>query len=330
MSPTGIKLAAQPKNGDAMSRQWNELLMDDHQAAEKVIASLERAFTADAGPEPALIGAAVDFFTHYLEGCHHQKEERFLFPRLEARGLPRQGGPLAVMLVEHDKNRQLLAQFESLGKKYAAGERDQLAPLRQLFEEYSDLMKQHFWKENDILYPMGLRVLNAADGDELVNGFLECESKLGSDTRHRYYALAQTLAEQSQVQDLSVGLDRQVLACILNTLPVELSFVDADDTVQYFSHENGDKIFPRSRSAIGMKVEDCHPRKSVHMVKQIIASFRDGSKNCAEFWIDFAEKKVHIRYFAVRGPAGAYLGCLEVVQDIAPIQALTGQKRLLD
>ena len=313
-----------------MSRQWNELLMDDHQAAERVIASLERAFAAQSAPAPALIGAALDFFTHYLEGCHHQKEEQFLFPRLEARGLPRQGGPLAVMLMEHDQNRTLLAEFARLGTQYIAGDSTQLPALQHVFTDYAALMKQHFWKENDILYPMGLRALAATDGAELIAGFDQCEAKLGSDSRHRYYALAQRLADESQVQDLSLGLDRQVLACMLNTLPVELSFVDANDTVQYFSHENGDKIFPRSRSAIGMKVENCHPQKSVHMVKQIIASFRDGSKNCAEFWIDLAAKKVHIRYFAVRDPHGTYLGCLEVVQDIAAIQAISGQKRLLD
>ncbi len=318
------------KEKDDMERQWNECLMDDHQAAERVIAALEVGFASQGGPKPALVGAAVDFFTQYLEGCHHQKEERYLFPLLESRGVPRQGGPLAVMLAEHEKNRELLREFEGLGRRFAAGEVEQLAQLRDVFSAYAELMKQHFWKENDILFPMGLRVLDAADGQNLLQGFADCEGKLGGDTRHRYHTLAERLAQQSNVQDLSVGLDPDVLACILNTLPVELSFVDANDTVRYFSHENGDKIFPRNRSAIGMKVENCHPQKSVHKVKSIIESFRDGSKNSAEFWIDFASKKVHIRYFAVRDAAGTYLGCLEVVQDITPIQAIAGQKRLLD
>ncbi len=313
-----------------MERQWNEYLMDDHRAAERVIAALELGFSKEGGPSPALVGASVDFFTHYLEGCHHQKEERFLFPLLESRGLPRQGGPLGVMLLEHDKNRELLGEFERLGTRFAAGQREQLAELRTVFATYADLMKQHFWKENDILFPMGLRALNTSDGHALVSGFEDCERKLGSDTRQRYHSLAERLAQQGNVQDLSMGLDPRVLGCILNTLPVELSFVDANDTVQYFSHENGDKIFPRNRSAIGTKVENCHPQKSVHKVKKIIESFRDGSKSSAEFWIDFVGKKVHIRYFAVRDPAGEYLGCLEVVQDIAPLQAITGQKRLLD
>ncbi len=313
-----------------MTRQWNEFLMDDHQAAEKVIAALEQGFAQAGGPARPLVNAAVDFFTKYLEGCHHQKEEKFLFPRLEQRGIPSHGGPLAVMLHEHEQNRQLLGEFERLGRAYVRGEPDTLPPLREVFEAYSTLMKQHFWKENDILFPMGLRALNPSDASELIAGFVSCEDAIGSDTRHRYHALAQRLAEQSNVEDLSVDLDRQVLACILNSLPVELSFVDADDTVRYFSHENKDKIFPRSRSAIGMNVENCHPKKSVHMVKEIIADFRTGKRDAAEFWIDFADKKVHIRYFPVRDSSGSYLGCLEVVQDIKPIQALTGQRRLLD
>lgn len=304
--------------------------MDDHQAAERVITSLERAFETALGPKPALISAAIDFFVHYLEGCHHRKEEEHLFPRLEARGLPRDGGPLGVMLKEHDQNRDLLGQFERLGRAFAQGDKSQLLPLKSVFERYATLMKQHFWKENDILYPMGLRVLEASADGELRAAFEGCEAVLGSDTRSRYYHLSQELARQSEVEDLSIGLDRQVLAVILNTLPVELSYVDADDTVRYFSHENSDKIFPRSRAAIGMKVQDCHPKKSVHLVNQIIADFRANTRNVAEFWIDFAGKKVLIRYYPLRGADGAYLGCLEVVQDITAIQAIDGQRRLLD
>jgi uncharacterized protein len=313
-----------------MERQWNELLMDDHQAAEKVIAAVERGFANSDGPEPALVAAAVDFFTAYLEGCHHQKEEQHLFPLLEARGLPRQGGPLAVMLTEHEENRRMLAEFERLGLSYARGDKANLEPLKTLFSAYAALMKQHFWKENDILYPMGLRVLSGSDGAGLVAGFEACERAVGADARKRYYALATELANRSRVEDLSFGLDRHVLATILNALPVELSFVDADDTVRYFSHENRDKIFPRSRSSIGMKVQDCHPSKSVHLVNRIIAEFRAGTRDAAEFWIDLAQKKVLIRYYPVRDDGGTYLGCLEVVQDIAPIQALSGQRRLLD
>ncbi len=119
------------------------------------------------------------------------------------------------------------------------------------------------------------------------------------------------------------------MAAILNTLPVELSFVDKDDKVRYFSHENGEKIFPRTRGVIGMAVQNCHPEKSVHLVNRILADFKAGTRTVAEFWIEMGGRFVHIRYFPVRGPEGEYLGTLEVVQDVAGIRALTGERRLL-
>jgi uncharacterized protein len=111
---------------------------------------------------------------------------------------------------------------------------------------------------------------------------------------------------------------------------VELSFVDANDTVRYFSHENGTKIFPRTRGVIGMPVQQCHPAKSLHVVDAILREFKAGKRSVAEFWIDMNGRKIHIRYFPVRSPKGEYLGCLEVVQDITEVQKISGQKRLLD
>ena len=202
------------------------------------------------------------------------------------------------------------------------------APFKKAFTEYAMLCKDHYWKENDILYPMAARVMSAEDARAVQDGILAVEAALGPDTHARYYALADKLVT-GVVQDLSLGLDREVLACILNMLPVELSFVDADDTVQYFSHEDHDKIFPRNRSAIGTKVQDCHPPTSVHLVNKILREFKAGSRQVAEFWIEMGPKFVHIRYFPVRDKNGAYLGTLEVVQDAAPIRALEGQRRIL-
>jgi PAS domain S-box-containing protein len=199
----------------------------------------------------------------------------------------------------------------------------------QVFLEYGALLKSHYWKENDILYPMGRRALSPEDDAAIVTGILELESSLGTDTRKRYQALAQEITSGT-LDDLSASLDRSVLAAILNSLPIELSFVDADDRVRYFSHENHAKIFPRSRGVMGMKVHNCHPQKSVHMVEQILADFKAGTRDSSEFWIDMGGKKIHIRYFVVRGTQGEYLGCLETVQDITAIQQLSGQKRLID
>jgi hypothetical protein len=99
--------------------------------------------------------------------------------------------------------------------------------------------------------------------------------------------------------------------------------------VRYFSHENLDKIFPRTRGAIGMQVQNCHPEKSVHLVNEILADFKAGTRDVAEFWIEMGGRKIYIRYWPVRGADGAYLGCLEAVQDITEIQKIEGEKRLL-
>lgn len=125
------------------------------------------------------------------------------------------------------------------------------------------------------------------------------------------------------------NLKKETLEAVLNALPVEISFVDEDDTVRYFN-KDGDRIFPRPRSVIGRKVQDCHPQKSIHKVQQILDEMKAGSRDVAEFWIDLKGMKVFIRYFAVRDSKGKYLGCLEVSQDITDIQKIKGEKRLLE
>ena len=124
------------------------------------------------------------------------------------------------------------------------------------------------------------------------------------------------------------NLSKETLEAMLNSLPVEISFVDEDDVVRYFN-KDGDRIFPRPRSVIGRKVQDCHPRKSVDKVQQILEEMKAGTRDVAEFWIDLKGRKVYIRYFAVRDADANYLGCLEVSQDITDIQKIKGEKRLL-
>jgi uncharacterized protein len=312
-----------------MSRNWNQLLMDDHQAAEKVMAAFERTLQAEEAPAPALVAKVLDFFVAYVDQTHNQKEERHLFPLIEKRGVPRSGGPLAVMLGEHERSRVLLEEWRPLAEAYIGGDRSSLAALKDVFSQYAELLKGHFWKENDILYPLALRVMSDADNEAVVSGIAALEAERGAGARAGYYRFADDLAAGS-LEDLSFGLDRGVLAAVLNTLPLEISFVDADDRVRYFSHEKGDKIFPRFRSAIGTAVQNCHPEKSVDKVNQILADFRAGRREVAEFWLDFQGKKVHVRYFPVKDNAGKYIGCLETVQDVTSIQKLTGERRLID
>jgi len=125
------------------------------------------------------------------------------------------------------------------------------------------------------------------------------------------------------------NIDVDVLEVILNTLPVEVSFINANDEVTYFN-KNGDRIFPRPRSVIGRKVQQCHPQKSVQKVTAILEAFKRGTKEVAEFWITLKGRQIYIRYFPVKDKNGKYLGTLEVSQDITDIKKIEGEKRLLD
>ena len=118
------------------------------------------------------------------------------------------------------------------------------------------------------------------------------------------------------------------LEAILNALPVEVTFVDAEDRVRYFN-QNPHRIFHRSTAAIGRQVHHCHPQKSVHLVEQILKEFKAGTRDSADFWIQTGGQFLLIRFFAVRGRDGAYLGCMEVTQNVTEIRALEGDKRLL-
>jgi DUF438 domain-containing protein len=313
----------------ATTAGWAELLMADHEMTERVFDAFGRALGEEA-PSPAIVTDALEYFSGYVERCHSHKEEDHLFPLLEARGMPAQGGPLAVMLMEHRHSSDTLVTLKALGREYIGGNHSVLPELRETFTEYAGVLKDHFWKENDILFPMARRVLGAADAARVEAGIAAVDASIGPDTRERYSALAARIVEGGDVRDLSESLPPDILAAMLNTLPIELSFVDADDRVRYFSHEHGSKIFPRTRGAIGRTVQQCHPPKSVDRVNAILASFKAGARDVAEFWLDMRGRKIHVRYFAVRSDDGRYLGTLETVQDITAIQALTGERRLLD
>jgi PAS domain S-box-containing protein len=125
------------------------------------------------------------------------------------------------------------------------------------------------------------------------------------------------------------NLSQEQLAGILETIPIEISFVNEDDVVKFWNkHET--RIFKRPTSVVGKSVQNCHPNQSVDKVNKILSDLKAGKRDSAEFWINLREKKVYIRYFAVRNKAGKYLGTLEVTQDITEIKEIEGEKRLLD
>ena len=125
------------------------------------------------------------------------------------------------------------------------------------------------------------------------------------------------------------SLSKEEAEAILDTLPIDISFIDKDDRVKYFNKAEK-RIFVRTKAVIGRTVQMCHPQESVHIVNRIIEAFRKGEKDSAEFWITLDNRLVHIRYFAVRDKDGKYLGTMEVTQDLTDIKKIEGQKRLLE
>ena len=137
-------------------------------------------------------------------------------------------------------------------------------------------------------------------------------------------AMLEELEEGGKVRkSLINNLSMEQIDAIFEALPVEVTFVDADDTVAYFNRLDKEKIFPRTRSVVGRKVEKCHPAQSVERVLEIVQGFKDGTMDKAEFWIKFAGDKVLIQYFPVRDEEGNYIGTVEITQRIGAIQSLS-------
>jgi DUF438 domain-containing protein len=190
------------------------------------------------------------------------------------------------------------------------------------------------YKEDQILLPMALDTLTEDEWGEIWAsspryGWCLVEPREGYRPPDSAVRETVRLSGRDAVQLPTGSLALEQLIHIFSTLPVDLTFVDADDRVAFFS-EGPDRVFARSKAIIGRKVQHCHPPRSVDVVNRILDDFREGRQSVAEFWLDFHGRFVHVRYFAVRDREGVYLGTLEVTQDATRIRALSGERRLLE
>jgi hypothetical protein len=143
-------------------------------------------------------------------------------------------------------------------------------------------------------------------------------------------AKAYTVETTSGEIKLDTGaLTAEQLNLMLKRLPFDVTFVDEQDTVRYYT-QGPERIFARTPAIIGRKVQNCYPPKSVHIVNRLLDEFRAGKRDSAEFWIQMAGKFVYIRYLALRDAEGRYRGTIEITQDIAPLRKLEGERRLLE
>jgi len=313
--------------------RWDDFLVAEHEMIERAMAvlkvNLEKIDTAVK--TPLQMQRAIDFLLEFGDKMHNTKEEKFLFPLMEQKGLPVQGGPIGVMLMEHDSERKLLQKMVAELPQLAETSTTGLQKFAAEGFEYLRIRAEHIWKENDILYAMGRKVFSDDDGNSLLNEFKTLDQQAyGPDARKLFQQMLAEVEKEAEIKKRLIrNLSYEQIDAIMETLPFEVTFVDAEDSVAYFNKLDKTKIFPRTRSVIGRKVEKCHPEKSVDMVRKIVGGFKERTMDHAEFWIDFRGDKILIRYYPVYSQTGEYMGVLEVTQAIGAIQKIEGEKRLM-
>ncbi|WP_040214905.1 DUF438 domain-containing protein [Clostridium polynesiense] len=257
---------------------------------------------------------------------HYLKKENLIFPIMEKKGIE---APPKVMWAVDDEIRALIKDL----KLKLQGKTEDLNIYKEKLTVLYDKINEMIFKEENILLPMIIESFSQGDWKAIHEesreiGFIaenipewKPSLQLGSKSQEEK-------KETKGIISLPTGnFTLKELTAVLNTLPFDITFVDKEDTVRYFS-EGKERIFTRTKAAIGRKVVNCHPPASVHIVEQIVEDLRTGRKDNEDFWINLGSKFALIRYFAVRDEMGEFLGVLEVSQDIKPIQEITGEKRL--
>jgi hypothetical protein len=188
-------------------------------------------------------------------------------------------------------------------------------------------------KEEEILLPMTLDTLTELEWYEIYIqtpeiGFCLYDPQIEWKPAEVDEIHETSKSSENLIQLPSGSFSAHELNAILNTLPFDLTFVDKDDKVKYFS-QGEERIFARNRAILKRDVRMCHPPSSMHVVDKIIEDFKTGKETKAPFWINLGGKFIHIEYFAVRDDKGEYLGTLEVSQNLSPLRALEGEQRLL-
>ncbi|HOU54711.1 MAG TPA: DUF438 domain-containing protein [Myxococcota bacterium] len=263
---------------------------------------------------------------------HYQRKEHLLFPILERHGVT---GPPTVMWGKHDETRALLRDArEALGAfqgTATAGELRSVAAL--VLRPAWDSVLAMTDREEEILLPMTMDLLSEAEWWEVHKGSDEigyCLYDPPATWRPADVPEADAVgtAGDDRIRLHSGSFTREELDAILNTIPFDLTFVDRDDTVRYFT-QGRERIFTRTRAILGRKVTLCHPPSSVHVVERILEALRSGKQDVARFWIEMRGRFIVIEYHALRNRQGDYLGCLEVSQDLTAKRALQGERRIL-
>lgn len=311
-----------------------DTFMKENRELEKVIDTIEDLFykIEDPGQEaiPSLINQLHQQFNNLNDvDKHYKRKEYLLFPFLEKYGIT---GPPTVMWGKHDETRGFmkaaLAAFNDdtlVGIAFTAARTNILAPAVKAVEDM-------IMKEDEILLPMSLDRLNDNEWYQIYSQTIEFGYCLYDPTAEwkpeglEYSDISESQAGMIQLPSGNFNIAE--LTSVFNTMPIDITFVDKDDKVRFFSM-GPDRIFPRNRAILGRDVRLCHPPGSVHIVEQILSDFKNGKESSAPFWINLQGKFLYITYHALRDKEGNYLGTLEFSQDLTELRALQGEQRLL-
>lgn len=294
----------------------------------------------------AILKADMEAFDEVF--IHYKRKEELLFPHLERHDIT---GPSKVMWGKDDEVRNAVHGAEAL-LETAYGEYDSqlLAGVADYLDEAVEGALSMVSKEENVLIPLSLEHLSATQWTQIASEENEFGHAFGvtppawhadplelaNDKLNEMEATASeksaenssdTRTSQDETIRLSTGeFTLAQLEAVFATIPLDITFVDANDKTCYFSH--GDtRAFPRPKSCLGRDVYDCHPPKSQEAVRRILTEFKSGKRDVSEFWFKAMGKFLYVRYFAVRDEEGNYLGALETTQDIGPIKALEGENR---
>ena len=304
-------------------------LLEENRAAETIVGEIEHLLTTIESSYDE------DIYSGYIErlqslvdkladiNLHYLKKENQLFPLMEAKGM---SGPPQVMWAIHDDIRAMIKDSRQHYAESAMSEA--VSNTRKLVAAIRDMI----YKEDHVLFPMTLDIFTESDWNKVKDG----EAEVGfawiqpvEDWQPQTAETAEPKAPTGLIPLDTGMLSAEAINLMLTHLPVDLTFVNENDEVAYYS-QGKERIFARSPGIIGRKVQKCHPPKSVHIVDEILAKMKSGDKDTAEFWLQLGGKFIYIRYFAVRDEQGKYKGCLEVSQDVTDIRKLEGQRRLLE
>jgi len=257
---------------------------------------------------------------------HYARKENLIFSLLERHDIS--GPPKVMWAIDDEVRAELKEIISNLNNK------GNLQKEKENIESTLHKINEMIYKEDSILIPMALETFSSSEWIEIEQGsdeFGYSFVKVVNMWKPRVEETKEEIKKETtdEVQFNAGSLTQEQLNAMLNTLPIDITFVDKNDEVKYFS-EGSERIFPRPRTIIGRQVSNCHPPASVHIVEKIVNDFKQGKKDHEDFWLKLGDKFAYIRYYAVRNEKGEFLGTLEVTQNIKGIKELEGEKRLVE